>query len=51
MLKDIGLRNKQSTLTLGVLVCGGLGCAVQLWLEFDRLGDAALDDGRDLRPL
>lgn len=38
-------------LTLGVLVTAGIDGMAQLWLEVDLLGDAPLDDGRDLRPL
>lgn len=42
----------RASLTLGVLGKAGLLCwAGQLWLEFDLLGEAARDDGRDLRPL
>lgn len=38
-------------LTLGALVTVGFDGSAQLWLEVERLGEAALDDGRDLRPL
>lgn len=38
-------------LTLGVPVTAGADGMAQLWLEQDLLGDAPLDDGRDLRPL
>lgn len=41
----------RSAPTFGVPGAAGLGCAGQLWLEFDLFGEAPLEDGRDLRPL
>lgn len=56
-LKCFGEQNENRSakqvcpLTLGVLVAAGFVGTGQLWLEVDLLGEAPLDDGRDLRPL
>lgn len=44
--KHTGAGGEPLTLAV-VVVAGGTG---QLWLEVDLLGEAPLDDGRDLRP-